>query len=190
MVMCASSCVNFNEKSYVKEENNAESGQKESEIISVHLPIIDKSSGRLKNVELASSFVSGTVIPSGEEFSFNECVGPRTEARGFKKAIVFKEYEKEKELGGGVCLVSSAIHAAAKRAGLSVTERHTHQLPVDYASSDEDAAVYYGELDMKFVNSMDDPIRIDVFMGEDELTVTLTKIGRQNMTPVYILNST
>lgn len=149
----------------------------ETELISVVTPLLDKREGRIENIRLTVETLQGKVLGPKEEFSFNESVGRRTMERGFKKAVVFKDNEKEKEVGGGICQVSSALYKAAKDAGLTVTERHEHGLLVDYVPKGEDATVYYGELDLKFLNSTDKPIRMDFYLGSDELTVTLTSLG-------------
>ncbi|MBQ1375196.1 MAG: VanW family protein [Clostridia bacterium] len=149
----------------------------ETELISVVTPLNDRREGRIENIRLVCETLSGKVLSPGEEFSFNESVGRRTMARGFKKAVVFKDSGKEKEVGGGICQVSSALYKAAKDAGLTVTERHEHGMSVDYVPKGEDATVYYGELDLKFINSSDRPIRMDFHLGSDELTVTLTSLG-------------
>ncbi|MBR2742756.1 MAG: VanW family protein [Clostridia bacterium] len=160
------------------DEQNAPEQTKpaETELISVVTPLNDKRAGRIANIRIACETLQGKVLLPGEEFSFNESVGRRTMERGFKKAVIFRDNEKENEVGGGICQVSSALYKAAKDAGLTVTERHGHQLPVDYVPKGDDATVYYGELDLKFVNSADCPIRMDFHLGEDELTVTLTGI--------------
>lgn len=159
------------------EKKKEEQKVTEVELVSVTTPILDKRKNRINNIELVVETLQGKVLAPGEEFSFNDSVGKRTMERGFKKAIVFVNNEKEKEVGGGICQVSSGLYAAALRGGLEVTERHAHQLPVDYANEGEDATVYYGDLDLKFINSTDSPLRMDFHLGEDEFVVTLTKLG-------------
>lgn len=169
--------LNGEKQSYDKENRTKNQEPKEVELISVETPILDKRENRINNIKLVVDMLQGKILAPGEEFSFNDSVGRRTAERGFKEAIVFVDNEKEEEVGGGICQVSSGLYAAALRSGLEVTERHPHQLPVDYANEGEDATVYYGELDLKFVNSTDSPLRMDFYLGEDKFIVTLTKLG-------------
>lgn len=142
--------------------------------VTVKTPLLDKSEGRLNNVKLACQAVNGLVLQAGEEFSFNKVVGARTAERGYEKAIVFKDKEKVEELGGGICQLSSSLYCAALDAKLEVTERHAHQLEVDYVPTDMDATVCYGDKDFKFVNSTDTAIAISAELTEEEVIVTLS----------------
>lgn len=90
---------------------------------------------------------------------------------------MFKDQEKVEEVGGGICQLSSTLYLAAQRAGLDVTERHPHQLEVDYVEKDQDAAVDYGNLDLVFVNDTDQPIRVGAWLTEDDVIVSLTANG-------------
>ncbi len=150
----------------------------EKELVSVVLPIVDHDRDRITNISLAIDALQGKTVSENEEFSFNDTVGRRTEERGYKKAIVFVDEEMEEEVGGGICEVSSAIYDAALDAGFPVSERHEHQLPVNYAPEGRDATVYYGELDLKFINDSESPIRMDFHLSNDELTVTFTSLEK------------
>ena len=66
--------------------------------------------GRTTNVKLACDFVNGTILNPGDVFSYNQTVGPRTYARGFKDAIVYVGTSAEDGVGGGICQVSSTIY--------------------------------------------------------------------------------
>lgn len=147
------------------------------ELASVSTGLHDKRAGRLKNLQLACGAVNGAVIQPGASFSFNQTVGERTEEKGYQEAIVFKDQEKVKEVGGGICQLSSTLYLAAQRAGLEVTERHPHQLEVDYVGKDQDAAVDYGNLDLVFVNNTDAPISVGAWLTEDDVIVSLTRNG-------------
>jgi Uncharacterized vancomycin resistance protein len=63
---------------------------------------------RSSNVRLATSLVNGSIIFPGEEFSFNDTVGKRTEEAGFTYAPAYAGYDNiREEIGGGVCQVST-----------------------------------------------------------------------------------
>ena len=128
------------------------------------------SGGRTTNVRLAANSVDETIVNPGEEFSYNDTVGERTAARGYRGAIVYNNGQEVTELGGGVCQVSSTVYMTVLRADLEVTERSCHQFQVTYTPLSQDAAVYWGSKDFKFVNSTDYPIKIRMSAGGGSLT--------------------
>ena len=66
----------------------------------------DSSEGRKHNIALAASAIDGVVLAPEEEFSFNDTVGARTEARGYRAAYVIQDGVFVEGVGGGVCQVS------------------------------------------------------------------------------------
>ena len=136
-------------------------------------PYNSYEANRTTNVRLATEKVNDIILLPGEEFSFNNIVGERTEERGFKPAIVFAGGEMVDGVGGGICQVSSTIYLATLRADLEVTERATHAYTVSYVPLGQDATVQWGYLDYKFVNNTAYPIRISAVMSESMLTVTI-----------------
>lgn len=52
------------------------------------------------------------VLNSGETFSYNQTVGQRTEARGYKPAPAYVKGETVDEVGGGICQTSSTLYLA------------------------------------------------------------------------------
>ena len=120
------------------------------------------SSDRAHNIYLASSKINGYVLAPGEEFSYNEVVGPRTEEHGFKIANVYVGNTVQPGIGGGICQVSSGMFNAAVYADLEITERRNHTLPVSYVPMGRDATVSYGAVDFKFKNNYSNPIEIRV----------------------------
>jgi len=115
---------------------------------------------RTHNLELAMGIVNNTILQPGEQFSLNETVGPRLTEHGYKSAPIFLQGEVVPSIGGGVCQVASTLYNAALLANLKVTERHHHSRPVDYTPSGRDATVYYGQIDLKFTNTLKYPILI------------------------------
>lgn len=114
---------------------------------------------RSHNITLAAARISGTVLPAGGEFSFNEVVGKRTPENGFMEAAVIFDGEFVQGVGGGVCQTSTTLMNAALRAGLSVTESRPHSLSVSYVPPSLDAMVSEYS-DLKFVNPYPYPVYI------------------------------
>jgi len=131
--------------------------------------ILDRSTNRMKNIDIAIKSISGITIEKGAEFSFNNIVGKRSANRGFEEAPVIAEGKSERGIGGGVCQVSSTLYMAAKNAGLWIKERHSHTKPVPYAKKNNDATVVYGVKDFKFANTSEYSITIYMWVESDIL---------------------
>jgi len=91
----------------------------------------DGVEGRDANVELATEYMNGTLVPPGGIFSFNDAIGEITYERGFQEALVVQGEGVGRDVGGGVCQVSTTIFRAALNAGMPITEwyAHTYRLP-------------------------------------------------------------
>ena len=111
---------------------------------------------RLHNVNVASEKLSMTLIPPGEEFSFNQAVGKVDGSTGFQQAYVIRSGQTLMEFGGGVCQVSTTMFRAMLDAGVNITKRLPHSYRVSYYEIDNqpgfDATVYSGEVDLRFIN--------------------------------------
>lgn len=152
--------------------------EKKEEVIATYsTTIYDKDANRVSNITLANSKLNGKVIKNGEEFSYNNTIGPMNEQQGFKKALGFDSNGKKIQIsGGGLCQVSSTIYNAALIANLNVTERHPHSRRVYYVPKDKDATILYGSLDLKFINNSGGDIRIDATNDNATVKINLVKI--------------
>ena len=126
------------------------------------------SSNRLANIRLATAIINGTRLAPGETFSFNEVVGQRTTARGFKVATAYSSGTVTEEVGGGICQVSTTLFNAVVKADLKIDERHPHSLTVGYVDLGKDAAVDWSSKDLKFTNNSDDVIYICALLTDDK----------------------
>lgn len=116
--------------------------------------------GRSTNIELAASKINDVVLMPGETFSFNQTVGQRTAAAGFKEAAAYSEGQVVQEVGGGICQVSSTLYNAVLYANLEITERSNHYFNPGYVKAGLDATVSWGGPDFRFTNNRDYPIKI------------------------------
>lgn len=114
---------------------------------------------RARNIALAASRISGTVVPPHGEFSFNRTVGERTVENGFGIAAVIQDGEFLPGVGGGVCQASSTLMGAALRAGMKITRSRPHSLSVGYVPPSLDAMVS-SDSDFAFENPYDQPVYI------------------------------
>lgn len=132
-----------------------------------------KKVARTHNVNLAAKLINGKVLNPGETFSYNETVGPRTKARGFKEAAIFSKGEIVDGLGGGICQVSSTLYMAAMKADMKTVSRKNHSFYVDYAPKGQDATVVYGSIDYKFENTSEYPVKVVAYQKNNYITVKI-----------------
>lgn len=110
------------------------------------------NSVRNKNIQLACEALNGTILRPGEEFSFNDVVGERTEEKGYGAATAYNNGEVVQEIGGGVCQVSTTLYNAVTKAGLKTTFRQSHTFKPNYVTPGLDATISWGGPDYKFAN--------------------------------------
>ena len=79
-------------------------------------------------------------------------IGTTTEENGFVKEFVIKENKSVKELGGGLCQVSTTLFRLALASGLPITERQAHRYVVGYYGPGLDATIYGPYPDLRFIN--------------------------------------
>ncbi len=134
---------------------------------------VSGTAARVSNVKLASAAFDGTVMNSGDVFSYNETVGQRTEAKGYKAAPAYVQGETVDEIGGGVCQPSSTLYYACLLANLEITERYAHRYIPAYITRGMDATVSWGGPDYKFTNNTKYPIKLVAKYDKGYLTVQL-----------------
>lgn len=115
---------------------------------------------RATNVRLAAKKINGTVLMPGETFSYNQVVGKRTKAAGFREGTAYFNGQVVQEVGGGICQVSSTLYDAVLYANLEIVERYNHGFNPGYVKAGLDATVSWGGPDFKFKNNRNYPIRI------------------------------
>ncbi len=127
-----------------------------------HYSRSDRYAARTFNLRLAASKLDGYVLLPGEVFDFNEVVGARDEANGYKVAPVIAEGEVVDGIGGGTCQISGTLHGAAFFAGLDIVERYPHTRPSGYIKMGLDATVVYPTINFRVKN----PFRVPVVLHQ------------------------
>ncbi len=128
----------------------------------------ESSDGRKHNIALAASKIDGVTLYPEDEFSFNDCVGSRTAANGFRTAYIIEDGEYIEGIGGGVCQVSSTLYNCALLSGLTVTCVRAHSLQVSYVAPSFDAMVSTAS-DLRFVNTLSAPVTIRMYADDSYL---------------------
>ena len=130
---------------------------------------------RRRNIQKAAEIINGCVVSPWQEISFNEYVGPRTEAGGWLPAPGITGGP-----GGGICQVSGTLYNALLACGpnrINVTKRAHHTWPSTYLPYGLDATVDTNGPDLCWKNVSDENIYIFAYADTTE--------GQRNMY-VYI----
>ncbi|MDO8685620.1 MAG: VanW family protein [Clostridiales bacterium] len=122
---------------------------------------------RGENIKLSVSKIDGKILAAGEEFSFNNVVGPRSEEEGYKTAHIYVAGRIIDGIGGGICQVSTTLYNTVLFSDLEVTERRNHSFTVPYVPKGRDATVSYGTQDFKFKNSTPWPVKISAWVTKE-----------------------
>ena len=135
---------------------------------------------RSTNLQIACQKINGKVILAGETFSYNQTLGPRTVAAGYKNGKIYSGGEVVDGIGGGICQISSTLYNAVLMANLQIVERRNHQFVTSYVPAGRDATVVYGVTDFKFKNTRQYPVRIVASAKNGIATVSIYGIKEEN----------
>ena len=133
---------------------------------------------RTHNLRMAAKEIDGTVVLPGGTFSYNDVVGPREKARGYRDAPIFVKGMLVPGTGGGVCQVSSTLYNAALLSNMEIVHRSHHSSEVPYVASGRDATVAYGFLDFEFRNTLSSPIYIATAVKGSRLVVAIYGLAK------------
>ena len=148
-----------------------------------------KNTNRSTNIRLAVKKINGSVLMPGQSFSYNQTVGKRTIAAGFKVAGVYANGEVTEGVGGGICQVSSTLYNSVLLSNLEVVERHNHSFNPGYVPAGQDATVSWGGPDFKFKNNRSYPVRIVASVSGGTITVQIFGMKQDDDYTVRIKSS-
>lgn len=132
---------------------------------------------------MAIKRLDGAVIQPHETFSFNGRVGSFSRDAGYRRAPVSYNGQLIDAWGGGVCQASTTTYNAALLSGLKIVERTRHHFAPSYVPVGLDAAVAYGNFDLKLENPYDFPVRIRANCNGESLSVQFVSEERPNELP-------
>ncbi len=132
-----------------------------------------KDKDRGHNLKVGASRLDGKVLGPGEQVSFNDTVGPRTEAHGYRMATVINEGELVDGMAGGSCQLSSTLFAASFFAGLDLINSRPHTRPSSYIKMGLDATVSYPTTDMVIKNPYPFPVVLHFKVNQGRVTVRI-----------------
>lgn len=140
--------------------------------------------GRATNIEVGTALMNGTLIPPGGEFSFNHAIGVISEDQGFVEAQVIDGERIGRDIGGGICQVSTTVFRAAFEAGLPITERNPHRYRIPFYEMDGwppglDASILqpegdpFGGGDFRFANPSNSWMLVEAWTTGEQVVVNI-----------------
>lgn len=135
---------------------------------------------RTTNLRIACQKLNEKVVLAGDTFSYNQALGERTVAAGYRNGKIYENGEVVDGIGGGICQISSTLYNAVLMANMKVTERRNHQFVTSYVPAGRDATVVYGLTDFKFKNTRTYAIKIKASVSNGIATVSIYGIKEEN----------
>ncbi|HWM85880.1 MAG TPA: VanW family protein [Kofleriaceae bacterium] len=128
--------------------------------------------GKRINLALAAPHVNGAVVAPDRPFSFWRAVPRPTPARGYRIGMELRGGCVVPTAGGGLCLLSNALFAAAAELGWRILERHGHTMTVIDRDLDLDATVLWPFVDLRFA-PRSGRARLEVRAGDGLLEIAV-----------------
>ena len=128
---------------------------------------------RTENLKLACKAINGMILMPGEQFQYNDALGERTAAAGYKPAGAYVNGETVDTIGGGICQVSSTLYYCTLIADLQIDKRFPHSYVSSYMPMGMDATVSWGGPDFWFSNNTRFPLRIEAWVQDSYVHVKL-----------------
>lgn len=140
---------------------------------------------RAYNIRKAIETLDGTILRPDETLSYNRLLGQRTGRRGWRQAKTIQDGEIFIDFGGGICQVSSTLHAAALYSGMDIVEAQHHSRYMTYIEPGLDATVNWRQPDLLIRNRYTFPIRIHAWESEPG-TVVIQILGERRIWEVTV----
>jgi len=128
----------------------------------------DINQSRIINIRVACERLTRVMQP-GESLNFNKNVGPYRPQFGYQQAWVLVNGESIPGYGGGTCQVSSTLYnALLQLPQVEILQRRPHgPSGAKYLPHGVDAAVGNDNLNLRFRNDYDFPIRVEGHTSND-----------------------
>lgn len=145
---------------------------------------VGSNDGRATNINVGVQFLNGTLIAPGGEFSFNRSIGVIDAEKGYVEAAVIAGERIGRDIGGGICQVSTTVYRAALFAGMPITEwwPHTYRLSfyeLDGWQPGYDASILqpngdpFSGGDFKFQNATDSWMLVESYTENERVYVII-----------------
>jgi vancomycin resistance protein YoaR len=126
---------------------------------------------RVTNIQLIADTLDGAIVEPGEEFSVNEFVGQRTEAKGYVNAPMILAGEFVDDIGGGVSQFATTIYNAVFYGCYEDIEHKPHSYYFSRYPEVSEATISWPGPDVRFRNNTDAVVIVDTSHTSTSVTV-------------------
>lgn len=129
---------------------------------------------KLSNLRRGAARIDQSLMNPGGQWSFWGRVGKPSVGNGFLEGRNIVDGQLVRQVGGGLCQLSSLLYHLALLGGLEIVERHPHSIDI-YRDSERftplgaDATVVWGFKDLRLRNSYQFAISIGCFLDGERL---------------------
>ncbi len=139
------------------------------------LKVANYSENKRQNLTIAANHIHNVVIQPDEIFSFWALVGAPVAKRGYLEGRALVNGKLKAVMGGGLCQLSGILYYLMLQAGLEPIERYPHSTDIytdetRFTPLGSDATVVYGYKDLRFINSLSQPICFRIDLEADRIT--------------------
>ena len=129
---------------------------------------------KLMNLTLGARRVSLALLEPGQTWSFWRYVRQPVEGNGFVVGRNLVDGQLTRQVGGGLCQLSSLIYHLGLTGGLDIHERHAHSIDIyqeheRFTPLGADATVVWGYKDLRLSNPHADPVVLECFVRDKTL---------------------
>ena len=136
---------------------------------------------RLKNLHVAGEYIDGLILKTNQIFSFWHRVPRPTLKNGYREGPAFFNGTVTKDIGGGLCLLSTNLFNTFLLAGCEILERFNHSIDPygdrRFFPLGRDATVFYGYKDLIVSNQQEIELQLELEIFESQGKVRSTLWG-------------
>ncbi len=130
---------------------------------------------KLTNLTHGARAVNLSVIAPSQTWSFWRYVKQPSERNGFVMGRNLVNGQLTRQVGGGLCQLSSLIYHLSLLAGLTIAERHAHSFDIyqdheRYTPLGADATVVWGFKDLRLINPYEVNVLFECVVQDDFIT--------------------
>lgn len=151
----------------------------------------EANAARTENIRVGLTYVTGSVVMPGEQFSLAETLAPISPDRGYVDAGVIRDGRLVEGIGGGLSQVSTALLNTAWFSGVRLDSFTPHSYYISRYPVGREATISVGAIDNTWTNDTDSPVIIETsiaegsivmrFWGDRQLTVDTTTSPRRDV---------
>ena len=124
---------------------------------------------KLRNLALGAQRVNGSCIAPGQTWSFWRHVGRPSQGNGYRPGRNLVSGQLQRQVGGGLCQLSSLVYHLGLQAGLTISERHAHSIDIyreheRFTPLGSDATVVWGYKDLRLANPHATEVALECFL--------------------------